>query len=141
MSKALHSENAEESICKLSTYPDYCNDAQNNTTTEELGTRGPIRSIVSRGLAGTLLRMRLDSNIPRRRYESYPASGKQLNTPSKLQATNVGVQIGKIKLHLSIVGPRTPIFALALTALLDVYPSVLQAAIVGDVSYSGCYQS
>jgi len=140
MLKTLHSENSEESICKLSTYPDYCNDAQNSTTTEELGARGPIRSIVSRGLAGTLLRMRLGSNIPHRRYESYPASGKQLNTPSKLQATNVDVQIGKIKLHLSIVGPRTPIFALALTGLLGVYLSVLQAAIVGHIPYSGCYQ-
>lgn len=140
MPKTLHSENSEEIIYKLSTSPDYYSDAQNSTTTEKLRASGPIRSIASRGLAGTLLRMRLDSNISHRLYERYPASGKQLGTRSKLQATNVDIQIGKIKLHLSIVRPRTPIFALALTDLLRVYLFALQAAIVGNMPYFGCYR-
>lgn len=79
MPESLFTEDFEKSTCEPSTYPDYNCDLPSSIITEEPSTKAfvlPIRSIGSRGLAGSLLRMRLGSNSSRRRTESYPISGE-----------------------------------------------------------------
>lgn len=70
-----------ENACRLSAYPDHCTD-EGTGTDEGLHVEAPlapVRSIGSRGLAGTLLCSRIGSNTVSQRYMNSPVQGEQLS--------------------------------------------------------------